>query len=117
MRYWPVTLALTMVACGGGNTPTSPSPTPVSQGAFVQFRLDQNTCSRIFGTQTLAFTFFVDGVQVGNATLGIGTTSPPYPVTNGSHVASASVTNTAIRWQNLNFSVDPRQTFTYVLIC
>lgn len=105
-------LALLASACGNGGSPTGPS-----QQSSVQFRLDANSCGRLFGTQTATFTFFVDGTQVGIATLGIGITSPAYSVVTGSHVASASVTNTTIRWQNLNFSVDPRQTFTYVLIC
>lgn len=112
-RLVVLVLALTVSACGGGgSSPTAPSPS-----SSVQFRLDANSCGSLFGTQTLAFTFFVDGAQVGTATLGIGSTSPAYSVTVGSHVASASVTNTSIRWQNLNFSVTPGQIFTYVLLC
>jgi len=71
----------------------------------------------VLGSNVVTFTFFVDGVQVGTATLGVGTTSPRYFVQPGSHLASASVTNTTIRWENLNFSVAEGGTFTYVLLC
>ena len=104
-------LLATFVACGGDSS-TSPSKVTA-----VQFRLDANTCGPIFGSQSLTFTFFVDGVQIGTASLGINITSPPFSVITGSHVASASVTNTTIRWQNLSFSVASGQTFTYILLC
>lgn len=102
---------LAMVGCGG-DSPTSPS-----QASFVQFRLDANSCGAVFGSRSLTFTFFVDGNQVGTGSLGIGTTSAQFRVIAGSHVASASVTNTALRWMNLSFTVAPQGTFTYILIC
>ena len=103
-------LLATFIGCGD-------SPTAPSKVGNVQFRLDQNSCGPIFGTQTLTFSFFVDGIQVGTSSLGINTTSPAYGVAAGSHLASASVTNSTVRWNNLNFSVSSGQTFTYVLLC
>lgn len=106
-------LAVALVVAGCGDSPTSPSRTQTA----IQFRLDANSCGSIFGTSTLGFSFFVDGLQVGNASLGINQVSPSFSVQPGSHVASASVTNTTLRWVNLNFSVTTGQTFTYVLLC
>lgn len=112
-RLFVLIAVLTISACSGGNS----SPTAPSSTTAIQFRLDANSCGSIFGTQTLTFSFFVDGAQVGTATLGINQTSPAFPVAAGQHVASASVTNTGIRWTNLNFNVGAGQTFTYVLLC
>jgi hypothetical protein len=109
MRRFLCAAVLALSACGGPTAPSNPTA--------IQFRLDSNSCGPIFGTNTLTFSFFVEGAQVGNATLGINATSPPFAVAAGSHVASASVTNSSIRWNNLNFSVTTGQTFTYVLLC
>jgi hypothetical protein len=98
-------------------TACSKSPTSPSQSAFVQFRLDQNSCTNVLGTQVITLSFFVDGILVGTAPVSISTTSPPYSVVAGTHAASANVTNTNIRWDNLNFSVTAKQTFTVVLLC
>lgn len=106
-----IAIAVLSAACGD-DSPSSPS-----RNGSVSFRLDQNSCTRVFGTSTLSFTFFVDGVSVGTTSLGIGITSPSYTVTPGSHIASASVTNTALRFENLSFSVQAGGTFTYILIC
>lgn len=108
-------LAVLTMACGG--SASSPlAPTPVVS-TTVKFRLDANSCGSIFGTRTLTFSLFVDGAQVGTANLGIGVDSPAYPVIAGSHVGSASVTNTTLRWANLNFAVPTGTAFTYVLLC
>lgn len=108
-----VSLAM-LGAAGCGDSPTAPSKP--SQSTVI-FRLDANSCGQIFGTQTLNFAFFIDGIQVGSANLGIGIPSPGYRVTPGSHVGSASVTNSTIRWENINFSVLAGNTFTYILTC
>lgn len=103
--------AVAMAGCTGGN-PTAPAPT-----SAVQFRLDQNSCGAVFGTRTLTFNFFLDGNAIGSDVLGIGVTSSAYQSTPGAHVASASVTNSTVRWQNLNVTLAPNQTFTYILLC
>jgi hypothetical protein len=105
-------LSIFLVGCGGSN-PVAPT----ASNAAVNFRLDNNSCSGVFGTQTLTFGLFVDGLQVGSANLGINITSPSFTVTPGSHVASANVTNSTLRWNNLNFSVAAGNTFTYILTC
>lgn len=84
---------------------------------FVRFRLDANSCGPVFGSQTLNFTFFVDGTQVGATSLGVTSTSPSYEVSIGSHLASARVTNTTVQFENLNAIVSEGQTFTYILSC
>lgn len=99
-----------LMACGGN--PNSPS----KQGSIV-YRLDANSCGPILGTSTLALQYFVDGTQVGSATVGVGQTSPPFAISPTSHVASASVANFNYQWPSLNFTVASGQTFTYVLIC
>ena len=118
IRLTIIVITLTiLIACGDGGTssmPTSPTP-PVTTGR-VQFRLDQNSCS-FLGTTVLTFSFFVDGVQVGSAPLGLNQTSPPFTVSAASHVASANVTNTTIRWNSVNFNATAGQVFTVVLIC
>lgn len=101
-----------LVLCVGCSNPNSPS-----ERGSVQFRLDSNSCGPIFGNQSLTFTFFVDGVQVGSGSLGIGTMSQPFAVNAGAHTASARVTNSAATWENLNFSVAAKGTFTYLLLC
>lgn len=110
MTRWGCLLVLGffLAGCGGPMAPSTPTA--------VQFRLDANSCS-FFGTQTLTFTFFVDGQQVGTGALGLNSTSASFFVRPGSHTASATVTNTSLRWENLNFSVASGQTFTYLLLC
>lgn len=103
-------VALALPACGKSST----SP---SQEGLVQFRLDQNTCTNVLGTQVITVSFFIDGVLKGTAQVSVGTVSPTYPVTAGSHVASASLANTSIRWDNLTISVPAKTTFTVVLGC
>jgi hypothetical protein len=114
MRLRSLLLALTVAVLGAacGDSPSSPS-----KNGSVNFRLDGNSCGSIFGTSTLTFTFFIDGNSAGSASLGIGITSPSYSVLAGSHAASASVANSSVRWQNLNFTVTAGQTFTYILLC
>lgn len=104
--------ALLLLSAACGSSPSSPS-----SSTSVQFRLDQASCGPVLGVQAFTFSFFVDGLQVGTATLGVGQTSPAFAVAAGSHTASATVTNTTVRWQNLNFTVTKGQPFTYVLLC
>lgn len=104
--------ALILITVGCGDNPNAPS-----QQGQVQFRLDENSCTPVLGSRVVTLTFFVDGLQVGTAALSVGLTSPRFAVAPGSHVASASVTNTTIQWVNLNFSVLAGGTFTYVLLC
>lgn len=104
-----VFLAFSVMAC-------SDSTAPINKG-FIRFRLDANSCGPIFGTQTLNFTFFIDGATTGSASLGVSNTSPSYQVDVGSHIASASVTNTQYQWQNLTATVNKDATYTYILSC
>lgn len=112
MRRLLAVLALVAAGIGCGDNPNSPS-----DSGFIQFRLDANSCGPVLGSSLLTFTFFVDGAQVGTDSLSVGLTSRRFAVSEGSHVASASVTNTTVRWQNLNFFVAEDDTFTYVLLC
>ena len=114
-RILGVLTTMGVLACsGGGDKVTGPSaPTTGS----IVFKLDANSCTPIFGTNTLTFTFFIDGSSVGSAAIGINQQSPSYTVSPGTHVASASVTNSTLRWQNLSATVSAGQTFAYVLSC
>lgn len=105
------------LVCAGLLAACNSNPNSPSREGSVQFRLDANSCGAAFGNSVYTFTFFVDGTTIGSGNLGIGNTSASFFVIAGSHVASANVANTTVRWVNLNFSVTAGQTFTYILTC
>jgi hypothetical protein len=111
MKSLRVAVAVLFLAGCGDSEPAGPS------AGAISFRLDANSCGPIFGTQTLSFTFFIDGTQVGTASLGVNVSSPAYPASVGSHVASARITNTQYQWQNITLTVAAGQTSNYILTC
>jgi hypothetical protein len=88
---------LALAVLGGGGCVTEPEGTITFVGS----------CSRA-GTITAS----IDGAQVGTLT---GTTSASFPVSAGSHTASARATG--VTWPSRTFDVKPKTSNSFLLLC
>jgi hypothetical protein len=87
-----------MALLGGAGCVTEPETGTIT---FV------GSCSRV-GT----ITAIIDGAQVGTLT---GSTSASFPVSAGSHTASARASG--VTWPNRTFDLQPKQKGTFLLLC
>lgn len=103
MRYALLLLVAALAGC------KDQGPDPLGS---ITFRPDAASC-----TGSALVELFVDGAQVGAATLAAGASSEPFPVAPGSHVVSAFSTTSFTEWDDDAVEVTSNANTTVVLPC
>jgi hypothetical protein len=108
MRKRLAVIMLAVLAACGGDSGTQPSPT----GTLI-FRLDAQTCT---GTGTL--NFFLDGTNIGTATISAGQSQSFANQPAGQHIAGASEARIGgYVWPSATVMIPVNGTYTQVLSC